>query len=145
MSQENVEVVRRGWEVFMAGVDAGNFAAVFDQGLFAQTFTLTPAPEGLVPGSFVGRDGFVEFCRTWTEDFADWRMWPVEIIDAGTDRVVSVVRQSAKGKVSGAAVELQFGMVFTVKSGQVIEQRIYIDSAQALEAVGLSEQDAHGD
>ena len=34
---------------------------------------------------------------------------PVTIIDAGNDRVVTVVHQAGRGKGSGAAVEVQFG------------------------------------
>jgi ketosteroid isomerase-like protein len=139
MSQENVEIVRRAWDVFMENADQGNFAAVFDEGLFAPTHTVTPARE--VPGSktYVGREGFTEWIRTWTEDFVDWRIWPEKLIDAGDDRVVAVVRQSAKGKESGAAVELRVGMIFTLKDGQVIDHRHYLDPADALEAAGLSE------
>ena len=51
----------------------------------------------------------------------------------------SVVHQAGTGKGSGAAVEVQFGTVHTLKAGQVIEQWNYIDPAEALEAVGLSE------
>src|SRR4051794_36950758 len=129
MSQENVEIVRRGWEVFMEGMGNGNPAAVFDEGLFAPTFTLTPARDGLMTQTYVGREGFVEWLRTGIEDFLDWRIRPVKIIDAGNDRVVTVVHQSAIGKGSGAAVELQFGIVHTVKGGQIIRQLSYIDVA----------------
>jgi ketosteroid isomerase-like protein len=143
MSQENVEIVRRVWDLFMEGIDqadpAAGYDAAFDQGLLAPTSTFTPASE--VPGSetYVGREGFAEFLRAWTDDFVDWRMWPEKIIDAGDDRVVAVVRQSAKGKGSGAAVELRFGVVYTLKGGQIIDRRHYLDPAEALEAVGLRE------
>jgi ketosteroid isomerase-like protein len=149
MSQENVEIVRRVWEAIGEGFDRGDAAAGFDApfelGLFAPTSTYTPAAE--VPGSetYIGRDGFGEFLRAWTADFVDFRMWPEQIIDAGGDRVVAVLRQSARGRGSGAAVELRFASVYTLKGGQVVDRQNYLDPAEALEAVGLSEQDAHTD
>jgi ketosteroid isomerase-like protein len=145
MSQENVEVVRRAWDVFLEGFDQGNLAAVFDEGLFAPRSTLTPPREILGSRTFVGREGLAEWLYIWTEDFLDLKVWPEEIIDAGGDRVVAVARQSAKGKGSGAAVETQFAIVYTLRDGQVIDSQHYLHPAEALEAVGLSEQDAHAD
>jgi ketosteroid isomerase-like protein len=139
MSQENVEIVRRGWAVFIEGMDHGNLTAGFDEGLFAPTYALTPAQAPVGAKPYVGRDGFAEWMREWTEDFLDWKIKPVTIIDAGNDRVVTVVDQAGRGKGSGAVVELRFGIVFTVKAGQIVEQRNYVDPAEALEAVGLAE------
>jgi ketosteroid isomerase-like protein len=145
MSQENVDLVWRAWEVFSAGVADGNFAAPFDAGLYAPDATLVPTQEATGAKTYVGREGFVDWLRAWIEDFRDWRMWPEQIIDAGHDRVVALARQTAIGKASGVPVEQRFGVVLTLRSGQVIEQRHYIDPADTLEAVGLSEQDAHAD
>jgi ketosteroid isomerase-like protein len=143
MSEENVEIVRRVWEAIGEGFDRGDPAAGFDApfklGLFAPNATYTPAAE--VPGSetYVGQDGFAEFLRAWTADFADFKMWPEQIIDAGGDRVVVVLRQSARGRGSGAAVELRFASVYTLNGGQVVDRQNYLDPVKAFEAVGLSE------
>jgi ketosteroid isomerase-like protein len=142
MSEENVEVVRRIWDLYVAGLEQGDpnaWTAAFDQGLVAPESTITPARE--IPGTqtYVGREGFLEFVRAWTAEFAELRMRLEKIIDAGDDRVVAVVHQSATGKGSGAAVELRFGIVYTLKDGQVIDRRHYLDPAEALEAVGLGE------
>ena len=145
MSQENIEIARRAWEVFLEGVERGSFAALFDAGLYAPSATLVPTQEGSGAKTYVGRDGYVEWVRTWIEDFRDWRIWPEKIIDAGDDRVVASARQTAIGKASGVPVEQRFGIVFTFRSSQVIEQRHYIDPEEAQEAVGLSAQDAHAD
>jgi ketosteroid isomerase-like protein len=149
MSQENVEIVRRGWDLFTERIDQGDPAtasdAAFDQGLFAPTSTLTPAREVPPHKTYVGREGYAEFLRAWLEDFMEWRIGLEKIIDPGDDRVVAVVRQSARGKGSGAPVELQFTIVYTLKDGQIIGERHYLDVREALEAVGLSEQDAHAD
>ena len=143
MSQKNVEVVRRIWDLTMEGIENGDpaagFNAAYDQGLISADSTFTPAPE--VPGSqtYVGRDGFAEFLRGWTDEFAAWKMWADEILDAGEERVVAIVRQVATGRGSGATVELLFGVVYTLKDGQVIDRRHYLEPDEALEAAGLSE------
>jgi ketosteroid isomerase-like protein len=139
MSQENVEIIWRALDVFLEGVEDGDFAALFDAGLYAPSATLVPTPEASGAKTYVGRDQFAQWVRTWTEDFRDWRVWPEKIIDAGDDRVVALAGQTAIGRASGVPVEQRFGIVFTLRSGQVIEQRHYIDPAEALEAVGLSE------
>jgi ketosteroid isomerase-like protein len=35
--------------------------------------------------------------------------------------------------------------VWTLRDGKVVEMRMFMDRVEALEAVGLSEQDAHAD
>ena len=53
MSQENVEIVQRVWDLIAEGLNKGDptagFNAAFDQGLLAPTSTFTPASE--VPGT----------------------------------------------------------------------------------------------
>jgi ketosteroid isomerase-like protein len=138
-----VEIVRRIWDLTVEAIEQGDpaagFNAAYDQGLIPVDSTFTPAPE--VPGSetYVGRDGFAEFLRAWTDEFADWKMWPDEIVDAGDEQVVAVVRQAATGRGSGATVELLFAVVYTLKDGQVIDRRHYLEPHEALEAAGLRE------
>jgi ketosteroid isomerase-like protein len=111
MSQENVEVVRRSWEVMSEATNHGDdaIARLFEQGIFAQECSFIP-PQGIPGGNpFVGQEEISDWYRTWTEEFVDYRWSAEKIIDAGDHRVVAVVRQSAKGRESGAAVELRAG------------------------------------
>ena len=78
--------------------------------------------------------------RIWTEDFEDWSVELERAIDAGEDRVVAVFHQRAIGKASRAPVELHQGMVYELEDGRVIRMRNYVDPADALKAVGLTEQ-----
>ena len=140
MSHENVEVVRRSWEPFTDGGSLRDpVGLVFERGLFAPGCIFTPPPGVAGSEKCVGRDELTEWFRTWTEDFLDYRIWPEEIIDAGDDRVVAIARQSAKGKESGAAVELRVGFVYTLKAGQIVDVVNYLDPAEALQTAGLSE------
>ena len=60
------------------------------------------------------------------------------MVDAG-DSVVVRVRQSGRGKETGAQVENHAWQLFTLRNGKVVHCRGYDTKAQALEAAGLSE------
>ena len=139
MSRETVEIVRRTFAEFQAGLASGNPVAVFDAGL------VSPDSEWIVPAEapglrsvYRGREEFVEFMRTWTEDF-DWSIELDRVIDAGNGRAVVTSRQRATGKGSGVPVELQMGALWELEDGQVIRIENFFDPAEALAAAGLRE------
>ena len=134
-----MEIVRRGFEAFQAGLAAGNPAAAIDAGLTA------PDAEWIVPPStpgfrqvYRGRDGFIDFMRTWTEDF-EWSIELERVIEAGDDRAVAIFHQRATGKSSGVPVELRMGLLYDIEDGRIIRMRNFLDPAEALEAAGLRE------
>jgi ketosteroid isomerase-like protein len=139
MSQENVEIVRQVLDAFQAGLERGDLGAAFDTRMVAADAEWIPGRGFPGPRHYRGREGFVEFMRTWTEDFEGWSNQIERLIDAGNDRVVGVFRQSATGKESGVPVEVRLGTVYELKAGQIVRMRIYLDPAEALEAAGLSE------
>jgi ketosteroid isomerase-like protein len=137
MSEENVEIVRRGWEGFKAGWERGETGGGFESGAFAPDVEWMPPKD--FPGRSVyrGREGFDEFMRTWTEDFEDFELNLEKLIDVGDDRVVGLYHHKAIGKASGVPVELHQGLVYELAEGRVIRCRNYGDHASALKAVGL--------
>jgi ketosteroid isomerase-like protein len=142
MSRENVEVVRRIWDLYAEGVADGRpevIATTFQEGLVAQDATFTPAPDHPGTRTYVGVVGFTEFIRSWVAAFGTWRIEIEQIIDAGEDQVVAVIRQSGEGRVSGAPAETRFGTVYRLVDGQVVDRRDYSTPQEALEAVGLRE------
>jgi ketosteroid isomerase-like protein len=94
------------------------------------------------PGPFVGRESVMrQFERNrdaWDSDAFEAVDDP---IDAG-DRVV--VRLIWTGVGRGLRTQSEFTAVYTVRKGKVSYQESFWDRDEALEAVGLSEQDAHG-
>jgi ketosteroid isomerase-like protein len=139
MSQENVELVRRIFERFQAGMRHDDAAAWFDPEAVADDFEwIVQAP---LDGRSVwrGADGFVEFIRTWTEQFDEWSLRVERLIDAGDDRVVVLTSQSATGKGSGVPVEMKLGQVCELKAGRLLRVRNYLSQAAALEAAGARE------
>jgi ketosteroid isomerase-like protein len=139
MSQENVEIVRQGIVAFQSGLARGDPGVIFDSGIVAPDAEWIPAPNtaGLRP-VYRGREGFVEFMRTWTEDF-EWSIDLERVIDAGDDRVVAMFHQQATGKGSGATVELHMALLYELENGRVIRMRNFLDPAEALKAAGLRE------
>ena len=110
MSQENVEIVRRGYEAFNRGDVDGVV------GLLAPDFEYVAS--GLVPGVggvYRGAEGLRGVAETFWAEFDDPRTEVHELIDAG-DQVVASTTMRGHGKQSG-----------------------FPSRDDALEAVGLSE------
>jgi ketosteroid isomerase-like protein len=139
MSEENVEVVRRGLEELQAGVERGDAGAAFDLGIVADDF------EWILAGPFEGRtvwrgrEGWVEFMRMWTEQFDGYSLHVERLIAADDGRVVALMRQLGTGKESGVPVEWDTASVCELKGGRIIRTTNYNSHAEALEAAGLSE------
>jgi ketosteroid isomerase-like protein len=135
MSQENLEVVQAMGEAWNAG-DMDALREVYDPDVIVRV----PAgwPE---PGPFVGREAVM---RQWERNRESWDADTFEAvgdpIDAG-DRVV--VRLMWTGVGRGPRTQLEFTAVYTVRNGKVSYQESFWDHAEALAAVGLSDQDAH--
>jgi len=138
MSQDNVEIVRGGFEAWEAN-DLAGVLALFDDDLV--TRRLEPMPD---PGTWHGPDGMLDMLSEWMETFDAFTMKGAEFIDAG-DNVVVQVAQEGRGDVSGVPVTGSFWFTFGVRDRKVVTLDMYAMREQALEAVGLSEQDAHAD
>jgi ketosteroid isomerase-like protein len=141
MSEENVKTVRQGIEEFQAALARDDPGAMFESGIVAPDAEWIPDPKramGLRP-VYRGREGFVEFMGTWTEDYFDWSIELERVIDAGDDRVVAMFHQRATGKGSGATVELHMALLFELENGAIIRMRSFVDPGEALEATELRE------
>jgi ketosteroid isomerase-like protein len=140
VSDENVELVRKGWDLFQAGLVSGDSAgAIFDGGFASPDFEWIPP--AVFPGARIyrGREGFDEFVRTWMEEFEDLKFELREVIDAGDDRCVVIAHQMGTGKRSGAPVELDLALVYELKDGRAIRCTNYATAAEALEAAGIAD------
>jgi ketosteroid isomerase-like protein len=139
MSEENVEIVRRGLEELQSGVERGEPGAAFDLGIVADDF------EWILAGPFEGRsvwrgrEGWLEFMRVWTEQFDDYSFQVERLLAADDDRVVALIRQSGTGNESGVPVEWDSASVSELKGGRIARATNYNSHAEVLEAAGLSE------
>src|SRR5688500_8412350 len=142
MSQENIEIVRRLFHVYLEALDRGDLDLWFNSDDLAEDFEwVMPGEGGLgLPSSYRGREGFREFMQTWTqEQFQDWSIELERLIDAGGDRVVAFFHQRAVGRASGVPVDLRMATLYELEGGRIVRMRHFLDREVALEAAGLSE------
>jgi ketosteroid isomerase-like protein len=140
MAQENVEIVRRLYEEWWAGLKRDDPGAVFDSEAVAHDAEFT-VEGGMLDGRSVwrGREEYVEWFRSWTGEFEDWSLEVERLIAAGQDRVVALTCQSGTGRTSGVPVEFKVGAIWEFGDGRVVRSRSYLTHADALEAAGLRE------
>jgi uncharacterized protein len=136
MSEENVEIVRRGYRAFAEG-DLGTLLDFVDPEI--EVIPPRRNPDWQV---YNGREGLLTFMVGWFEPWDEYRIEPQEFIDAG-DRVVVVTRDRGRNEQTGLEVEQRLHSVFTMRDRKGVRMEMFFDRAEALEAAGLSEEDAH--
>jgi ketosteroid isomerase-like protein len=133
MSQENVELVRRGYEDFARGDIEAALA------LLSPDLQIEDHERSLeVPTSYRGRNGFLTLFATVNEGFTDVRYTPEKLTDI-EDRVLVEVRRTGRGQASGAHVDERQFHVWDIAAGRATRFRVFLDRDRALEAAGLSE------
>ena len=137
MSQENVEIVK-------AAIDAVNredWDAAFQDAAPGFELDMSRAV-GLDRGIY----GLDQARRNWEEFAASWEsFWvePHEFIEVG-DHVVVPGTGHMVGR-DGIEVESRVTLVWTIRNGAIERSTMYQERQDALEDLGLSEQDAHAD
>ena len=136
MSQENVEIVRRRYEHLAATGE--HFTETTSDFIWDMSkFRGWPEQQ-----TYEGVEEARGFLRNWIATWDDWELEVEALHDAG-DKVVAIMRQRGRSKASGLPVDMAFGQVWTIRDGKLARMDMYADPVEALEAVGLSEQDAH--
>jgi ketosteroid isomerase-like protein len=139
MSQENVEIVRLSFEA-VSRRDKAAFLALCDPEV--KTVPLRDFPESApTRGVEAVWDLFVELQGSWRKG----ALKPVELIEAGADRVVAHAYGEMLGEASGATVAASVWSVVTFGNRKMLRIDWFAERAEALDAAGLSEQDAHAD
>jgi ketosteroid isomerase-like protein len=132
MSQENVEIVRRGYEHFnrTGELDPGHWDAdaVFDNSnaIFAD------------PGVYRGFDRIMRWVIDQRKMWQSQRYEPQEFISVGADRVVVPQRIVSVGR-DGVEVVAHTANLFTLRDGKVTHWENFQTKDAALEAAGLPE------
>jgi ketosteroid isomerase-like protein len=145
MSQESVEIVRRAYEAFNRwGVHPGGARSTEVPPLLhpeVQFHTYANVPE---PGVYRGRDAMMEYHERVFGQFERVRIELQELLPAG-DSVVLVTRQHTVPKGSAQEIVQHVVDVWTIRDGLLAVRKPFATRAEALEALGLSEQNAHAD
>jgi uncharacterized protein len=149
MSQENVEVVRAGFKLFAAGSDMDKEALLSAlPEVIAQTcdpeIEWHEDPHRADARVYRGHDGVRESFERWFDQWDEYRTEAERFVDCGDD-VLVVAREHGRGVRSGATVSSRIFYLVTLRNGKLLRYREFYDEAAAVQAVGLSEQDAHAD
>jgi ketosteroid isomerase-like protein len=133
MSEENVEIVRRGLDAF----SRGDLEGVLDD--LAPGFEFHPSGRFMdTQQVYRGREGFVEF---WGRFRAAWEEITVRIerIEDLDDRVLTLGTFHGKGGGSGVEVHGEAAWLHTINNDLIVHLRSFATWKEALEAAGLSE------
>jgi uncharacterized protein len=132
MSQENVEVIRSGYEAFARGdVD-------FLLGLLDPDADWHPAIAPILGVETVrGTDAVRRFLtRDLFEGFDQFRAEPLSFEDLGGDFVLVMVRYTGRGESSGIEMDQTFATLYELRDGKTVFMRDYPTRDEALEAAG---------
>ena len=132
MSEENVEVIRKLYELFARRDVARAFPEYADPNLELRVPPLYPD----TPQVFRGREGVERWIAMIDEVWAEWRFEPERYLDAGPT-VVVLARLIAEGGASGIHLEREVAHLWEVSRGRATSIRVYLNQADALEAAGL--------
>src|SRR5215211_2978770 len=96
MSQENVKTTRDAAAAFNRG-DLDSWLEYCTDDIDYR------AAEGALDdrGPIHGKDALRAYVQDWLDTFDDFKYEPVELIDAGEDKVIAVVRITGRAKLSG--------------------------------------------
>ena len=135
MSRENVEVVRKAGEAFNRRDPKALTALSHEDLEFVSALSAVEAGGA----TYRGPDTWVKYFAVMDEAWEEWQVEDLEVFDAGDDRAAAVFRLVGKGRHSGARAGQTIGLVYRFRDGKLWRMRSYLDPAEALQAMGLSE------
>jgi ketosteroid isomerase-like protein len=124
----DIDVVRQVVDAFRDR-DVARMRTLFDE---QSEFASTIAIEG---GIYRGRDGIERYVSDLDDVFDDWHSEDERYLDAGDGRVVFTYRVVGRGKGSGAPVDEEIAIVWTISDGKVLRGQVYLDPEEALASV----------
>jgi uncharacterized protein len=134
--EENIRIVRRGYEAFNRG-DTAAALGDLDRDIEWRTYVV-PGPGG---GTYRGHDGVKELWGDARNIFGDFRNDP-ELLFACGDRVVSFVSVRGRGKGSGVQVQARIAHLIILRGGKIVRIQSFEDRDEALSALAGTESPA---
>jgi ketosteroid isomerase-like protein len=130
MPNENIDIVKRGYDAW----NRGDLAGVLE--LVDPSFEWHEATE--VPGGVhvYTRDQFESYLVSLWRLWESFRLEPQELREAG-DLVVADVLERARGRASGVEVTQRFAHVWTMRDRRACRMRAFLDKGEAMRAAGL--------
>jgi ketosteroid isomerase-like protein len=132
VSQENVEIVRRAYDLVTRGDIAGMVEIISPQFELRENVL---APDAAV---YHGPEGLTKWLDTSIDAFREFWFEPERFIERG-NWIFVPVHAYGRGKGSGAPFDARYVTAFKVELGKVAFAASYQDLSTALKAVGLEE------
>jgi hypothetical protein len=131
-------VLRRLAGVGYAAYNRRDFEAL--KPFFAEKAKVYPPPNLVfdLDPVYHGPDGFVRAHELWHEAWGSWKTRPEVLLDLGAS-LLSIARVETEGAASGLPLASWACNLYEIEDGLIVSERVFLDRAEALEAVGLSE------
>jgi ketosteroid isomerase-like protein len=137
MSEENVGIVRRQFELWSEGnLDA--WVELWDPDVVVQP------PEGWPEGGPRGREALRRQGERLRDSWDEARVEIEEIQPVGEDRVVSRFRYVTRGRSVGMPFDTPMSAAFFLRDRKIIRAHYVWEFAEALEAAGPEDLDGSG-
>lgn len=132
MSEENVNILRQGYEAFNRG-DIDAVTSLMDENIEWQEADVEGLP---IRGTHHGPEAVANnVFQTAVESWEDFGAVAEEFLDAG-DHVLVLGRFQGRGKESGRTLDAPFAHVWTLREGKLVRHRNYPDTARLLQSLG---------
>jgi ketosteroid isomerase-like protein len=132
MSQQNVDVLRRGFDALNSG-DMERILAFVDPDFEA----VVPPQFSAEPDTYRGYAGVRRYFESFQHAMDDIRFEAGQLWDAG-DSIVVEVRLTARGRETGIPVEQRIAQVWGIRDGRATRAETYASLSEAFEAAGLT-------
>jgi ketosteroid isomerase-like protein len=139
MTEENIAVVDMlidRFNAFMRGeLSSAAYAEGFDPQIELVWSGQRTYPD--TPQHLRGLSEIIAFAEQFREGWNDLRQEALELGEASDGRVVGLIRQSGRGRESGAPISIHFFEVCTIRDGKLRKIEYFRHRIDALEAAGL--------
>jgi ketosteroid isomerase-like protein len=135
MSQAEIETLRALYEA----VSRGDWDTVLDD--YGPDFEFIPPDQNPIAGTYRGPEAVRGFFAELWAAFEEVTLEPGPFLEADDGIVVSLLMTLSPSN-SSAKVETRITHLWTMRDGKPVRCKVFLRRDEALEAVGLSEQDA---
>jgi ketosteroid isomerase-like protein len=91
-----------------------------------------------IPDGKVGRgvEAIRDHIASWSDMWEEWNVTVEQVIDAGGDQVVVIIRETGRS-ATGLDVDERHAELYEVRGAKIVRRQGFSDPNEALEAVGL--------
>jgi ketosteroid isomerase-like protein len=129
----------RTWDAFHAfmrgELSSEEYAQLFDPGVEVR-WNEPAYPD--TPQELHGREDFIAFAEQYRDGWEDLAAEILETTEIPGHRILELVRQSGRGRQSGAPIVIHFFQLSTLKDGKLTRIEYYRHRVDAMRAAGLA-------